>query len=136
MRNFRDKLVQFMYGRYGADQLYYALIVIGLILIVVNSFSHSTIMETLIWVLLILMTYRSFSRNIYKRRSENDKFLIIWNPVKAKVSLTIRRIREIKTHRYRKCPNCKKVLRLPIKKGKHTAKCPCCHNEFEVRILF
>jgi len=136
MRNFRDRLAQFMYGRYGIDQLYYAFIVISLILIVVNSFFHSSIMGILIWAILILMTYRSFSRNIYKRRRENDKFLIFWNPIKGEVSLTIRRIREIKTHRFRKCPNCKKVLRLPRKKGKHTAKCPCCHNEFEVRIFF
>lgn len=135
MRNFKDKLAHFMYGRNGADQLYYAAIVIYLVLIAVNSFVKSNVIYILMWAVLIWMTFRTFSRNIYKRRRENEKFLEIWNPVKEKGSLTIRRIREIKTHRYRKCPNCKKELRLPLKRGKHTVKCPCCHNEFEVHIL-
>ena len=32
-----------------------------------------------------------------------------------------------------KCPKCKTVLRLPLKKGIHTCKCPTCHNKFEVK---
>ena len=32
-----------------------------------------------------------------------------------------------------KCPKCKKVLRLPLKKGTHTCKCPVCNNKFEVK---
>lgn len=135
MGNFKDKLARFMYGRYGTDQLNYALIVAYLVLIVANNFIHSAIIGILMWAVLICMVLRTFSRNVYKRRMENEKFMKIWNPVKAKGSLTIRRIKEIKTHRFRKCPHCKAVLRLPRKTGKHTVKCPCCHNEFELRIL-
>lgn len=134
MKNFRDKLAQFMYGRYGADQLYYALLVVFFVLTLINVFVHYSVINILTWVIMVVMIFRAFSRNVYKRRIENDKFMKIWSPVKAEYSLAIRRIKEIKTHRFRKCPNCKKVLRLPRKKGKHTVKCPCCHKEFEVRV--
>lgn len=136
MGNFKDKLARFMNGRYGADQLYYALFVFSLVLMIVNNFINSLIISILVWAFLILMVFRLLSRNIYKRRMENEKFLKIWNPVKAKGSLQIRKIREIKSHRFHKCPHCKAMLRLPRKTGKHTVDCPCCHKEFELHNIF
>jgi len=136
MRNIKNKLAQFMYGRYGADQLYNALIVAYFILIVANIFIKSAIISILMSAILIWTLFRVLSRNVYKRRLENEKFMKIMNPVKSKNSLTIRKVKEFKTHRFRKCPHCKKVLRLPRKTGKHTVKCPSCNNEFELRILW
>lgn len=136
MGNFREKLARFMYGRYGIDQLYYALMVAYFALLIVNSFISSNIISIFMWAVLILMFYRTFSRNIYKRRLENQKFLKIWHPVKTKGSLTLRIIKEIKTHRFRKCPHCQKVLRLPRKTGKHTVECPSCHKDFALRIMW
>ena len=135
MGKFKNKLTQFMYGRYGTDQLYNALIVACFVLIVANAFISSAIISIFMSAVLIWIMFRTLSRNIYKRRMENAKFMKIWNLVKSKVSLSIRRIKEIKTHRFRKCPHCKKVLRLPRRTGKHTVKCPCCNKEFELRIL-
>ena len=134
MKNFKDKFSHFMSGRYGADQLYYALTGLCFTLMIANSFIHSDVINTVIWAALILMIFRTFSRNILKRQIENEKFLKIWNPVKQEFSLTGRRIKEIKTNRYRKCPHCKVVLRLPRKTGKHTVECPHCHKEFQVRV--
>ena len=34
---------------------------------------------------------------------------------------------------YKKCIHCKTVLRLPLKKGVHTVKCPNCKKRFEVK---
>ncbi|MGV8979681.1 hypothetical protein [Clostridium sp.] len=136
MGNFKNKLTQFMYGRYGTDQLYNALIVAYFVLIVANTFIRSNIISIFMWPLLILIIFRTLSRNIYKRRMENEKFIKIWKPVRSKGTLELRKIKEIKTHRFRKCPHCKKVLRLRRMSGKHTVKCPCCNKEFELRILF
>ena len=41
MKNFRQKLMSFMYGRYGVDELYYGLFGLWLALIIVNMFAHS-----------------------------------------------------------------------------------------------
>ncbi|HBF36411.1 MAG TPA: hypothetical protein DDW50_03735 [Firmicutes bacterium] len=136
MGNFKEKVARFMAGRYGIDQLYYALIGIYFVLIVANALFHSAVINILMWAVLVWVIFRTFSRNVYKRRLENEKFMKIWNPMKAKVFLTIRRIKEIRTHRFRKCPHCKVILRLPHRTGKHTVECPCCHHDFKVRILW
>lgn len=134
MEKFKEKLFNFMNGRYGIDQLYYGLIVLYFILIIANSFIESTIIGVFSWFVFIFMFYRIYSKNIYKRGLENEKFLKFWLPAKAKLSLSYRKIREIKTHRYRTCPSCKTTIRLPRKKGRHTVKCPKCSNRFEVQI--
>lgn len=136
MRNLKEKLAQLMRGRYGPDQLYSAMIVVSLVLLVLNMFIKSPIIGAIVWIILILTLARSFSRNIYKRQMENQKFLKIWNRIKSSFSLTGRKFKEIKTHRYVKCPKCKANLRLPRRTGKHVVQCPKCHNEFEQRILF
>jgi len=133
--NLKEKLTQFMYGRYGTDQLYYVLIGLYFVLVVANAFLNLYVLSMLMWAVLLLTFFRTFSRNLYKRRMENEKLLKVWSFIKSKYSFSLRRIKEIKTHRYRKCPNCKAFLRLPRKTGKHTVKCPKCYKEFEVQIL-
>ncbi|MGD8401441.1 MAG: hypothetical protein PVH64_11015 [Bacillota bacterium] len=135
MANFRDKLARFMSGRYGVDQLYYGLMAVYFVLLVARAFIRWSVVDILMWMVLIGMIFRPLSRNVYQRRRENEQFLKIWNRIKAKSALTIRRIKEFKTRRFRRCPHCKTVLRLPRKTGKHTVECPCCHHEFKVRIF-
>jgi hypothetical protein len=136
MNNFWYRLMRFMYGRYGMDKLNYAILAVGIAFSFVNIFVRSPVFSILSWIALLLMLLRAFSRNIIKRRKENEWFLKIWNFIKPKVSLAIRRVKEAKTHRYRKCPHCKAMLRLPRRKGKHTVDCPRCHREFKICILW
>lgn len=135
MGNFREKLARFMYGRYGADQLYYCLLILNFVLMLINSFLMLAILDITVWAILILMIYRTFSRNIYKRQLENQKFLKVWYPIKSKFSLFFVRVKEIRTNRYRRCTHCKSMLRLPRRTGKHAVTCPRCHKDFDVRVL-
>ncbi|HOQ10422.1 MAG: hypothetical protein ACOX6F_06295 [Syntrophomonadaceae bacterium] len=134
MGNFQEKLARFMRGRYGVDQLYYALIALAFALLFVNLFLHSPFVEILMWIIIVWTIYRAFSRNTYRRQRENQRFLKLWNPLRKQGSLTMRRIREINTHRYRRCPYCQKILRLPRRRGTHGVTCPACHQEFKVHI--
>ncbi len=135
MGKFTDKLSRFMYGRYGADQLYVALFVLYFVVLVINMFTRSWIVDVLMWAILVWLIFRTFSRNIYKRQRENEIFLKFWNPIQSELSLLFRRIREIRTHRFRKCPHCKTVLRLPRKRGKNVVRCPRCQTRFQVRVF-
>lgn len=135
MESLKNKLIRFMAGRYGIDQLYYAGLFLALGLMMINLLVNSTILMIVANGLILLMVLRGFSRNISRRRSENDKFLKLWNPVKKAGRILFRRIKEIRVHRYRKCPHCKKTLKLPIKRGKHPVKCPACQEVFEVRVI-
>lgn len=134
MMRFLEKIRMFMYGRYGSDKLNIALLVLYLILCVINMFVRSYIMYIPMLLVIVLVFYRILSKNIYKRRIENEKFMYIWGRVSGFCKITVNRCREFKTHRYRKCPKCKAKLRLPRRKGTHTVECPRCHNDFRVTI--
>lgn len=136
MGKLRARLISFMYGRYGVDQLYYGMLVLSLVIMVINAFVRFFVLDLLVWAILVLMVFRTFSRNIYKRRLENQRFLKFWRPVKSKFSITFARIKEFRTKRYRKCSHCKAMLRLPRKTGKHVVNCPRCHRDFDVRVLW
>ncbi|MDD3305961.1 MAG: hypothetical protein PHO29_02545 [Acetobacterium sp.] len=135
MESLKNKLIRFMVGRYGIDQLYYVGLFMALGLMLINMMVHSTILMILSNGLILLMVLRGFSRNISRRRMENEKFLKLWNPVKKAGRIFFRRIKDIRGYRYRKCPHCQKTLKLPIKRGKHMAKCPECKETFAVRVI-
>ena len=143
MDKFKAKLYRFMYGRYGTDTLskvmlwmYAAVLIIYSVLRVVFMLTlrGNILAPTILSVCYILisaalvgwMFFRMFSRNIAKRRRENERFCGFFK-------LRRNMFRDRKTHVYRKCPKCKAVLRLPRAKGKHTVVCPRCKNRFEVR---
>lgn len=131
---FRERFQRFMAGRYGADRLYHFLLAICFILIVINLFIGSFVLSLLELAILGYATFRTLSKNIYKRQQENLKFLkLIEKPMKF-LNLQKCKKRDRKTHVYRKCPSCKNNLRLPKQKGKHTVVCPCCKHRFDVKI--
>ncbi|MDD4699795.1 MAG: hypothetical protein PHV07_05995 [Oscillospiraceae bacterium] len=136
MWRIKQQIINFMYGRYGIDKLYYVLFVLFVVLMMVNAFVNSFVISLLMWVVLVYMFFRVLSRNTFKRQMENDKILKILNKFTSFYKLTIKRIKEFKTYRYRKCPYCKAMLHLPRKTGKHTVCCPKCKNDFKVRIWF
>ena len=134
MGNFRQKLMRFMSGRYGTDQLYFGLLALYFALLITGFFVKTWILTVLLWLIFILTFYRVFSRKHARRRRENEIFLKLFRPISSWFKLTKSRIKDRKTKRYRRCRFCKAVLRLPFKKGKHTVQCPRCDKSFQVRI--
>lgn len=157
MNRFMYSLFNFFRGRYGIDNIFYAFCVVAVILSVVNLFVHSWILQLIVYLLFVLAVVRAMSRNLSKRSEESRKFGAFlsrlqgrpsavtidpsakkrngpFSKIKSKFSLLKRMFKDRKTHCYVKCPNCKKVLRLPKKKGVHTVKCPNCSESFKVKI--
>lgn len=133
----KEKLMKFFWGRYGIDPLGYAIIIISMVLSFTSSLlgGVSEIASYALWiisyVLLALEIFRMLSRNLYARRRENDKFMGIWKPIKKWFKLQYNRIKDIKTHRYFSCPNCKNNLRVPKGRGTITITCPVCKTKFD-----
>ncbi len=138
MGKFKNKLYRFMYGRYGTDTLnkFYLGLYVAIVLVftVCSWFIADPRISALIYLiyavisfcLIILIFFRMFSRNLVKRRRENEAFCGFFK-------LRRNRFRDRKTHVYRKCPSCQAVLRLPKSKGMHTVVCPRCKNRFGVK---
>ena len=133
---FRDKLIRFMYGRYGTDALYKGLLGLYLVLLVANIFLRSYALTALMSIVIFYAIFRMMSKNHIARAKENRAYQRLITPVKRFFSLLPKRIKDIGKKRYRTCPHCKAAVRLPIKRGKHTARCPKCQKTFEVRIIF
>lgn len=139
MYRFFDRLRMFFYGRNGVDTLGKFLLAVYLIVAIVNAFMQNlSARYSLIivqWIILAIILFRMLSRNIAARQRENQAFERIFLKFKPAFSLLRNRIKHIRTKRYRTCPNCKVVSRLPIKRGKHFVKCPKCNIPFKVYII-
>lgn len=126
-------LQRLMYGRNGSDQLGRTAIVAALVLDVVSMFvirnrPLQLVGILLYWVAMALLLYaifRVFSKNLYKRREENSKFLQwTW---KVKNGRSAAKARHADTaHKYFICKNCKTICRVPVGKGKVIITCPKC----------
>lgn len=139
-------LRRMMYGRHGVDQLSIALFIAYIVLSIPISFTRRAVFgilswHTLLWLIavipLVLCVLRVFSTNTAKRYQENQRFLQFWNRVKqwwGGIALWGRkqseRAKDRATHKYYKCPQCSKTLRVPKGRGKIIITCPVCKTEF------
>ena len=126
----RNAIQRFMYGRYGNDQLNTALVVLYLILWLLEMITQFALFGVLSTVLVFVVLFRMLSRNLYKRREENAKFLRKADPILRWYRLQ-RTIRRDKNHVYFKCPSCSQQLRVPRGKGKITVNCRNCGASFQ-----
>ena len=73
----RYRFSKFMQGRYGVDSLSRFLSVVLLAVIILRMFIRIPLSGTITLVILVILYWRMFSRNIPKRYEENQKFLQI-----------------------------------------------------------
>ena len=142
MRNFLYKMQcavsRFMYGRNGSDQLNLALLVAylvlwlvgGLIAGLLRSNLLSAIFNWLMTALLLVALFRMLSKNLTKRRAENQKFLNWWQPTRSRLKSTRARIQD-RDHKYFTCRHCGAVCRVPAGKGRIRITCPKCGSTIE-----
>ena len=141
MRSFFYKvssaLARFMYGRNGTDQLNWAILVSYLVLwlqrVIMSALYIAIvalIIDVVMFLLAVVLLWRTFSRNLPKRRAENQKFVNWWWPIKNRFAAAKAR-RADKEHKYFTCKNCKTICRVPAGKGKIVITCPKCGHKIE-----
>ena len=117
----RERFARFMAGRNGNDQLNIFLLIVDLILMLLSSiFSKSIggVLYPIVIALLVYVYFRMFSRNVYKRREENGKYMRL--KYKADAALHLRKERWVqrKDYKFFTCPSCRTSLRVPRHRGK------------------
>ena len=130
------KIQKFMYGRYGTDELYNFLFKLYIVLLIIDLFVKWWGLLYLELLVVIIMLYRMFSKNISRRKKENKKFLNIKNAVMKPFCTWNKQVRD-KNNIYKKCNKCKTVIRLPLPSSygiKHV-KCPKCKKKLSVLCL-
>lgn len=130
-----EKFRQFMYGRYGTDQLSIVLVVAGIVLYILSLITRIGIFYILSWVCYGYDIFRTLSKNIPKRQLENQKFLqLLWKIKNLDIANKAKgwwedlkcRFDEEKTYRKFRCPNCGQKIRVPRGRGKIAVTCPKC----------
>lgn len=119
-----------MQGRYGMDYLGRFTIILGLAAIILSMFIDSAILSILAWACIIFAYFRMFSRNIYKRSSENQAFLTKTYKIRCFFARQKNMMAQRKTHHIYKCPTCKQKIRVPRGKGRIEIRCPKCNTTF------
>ncbi len=142
----KSRFQKFLYGRYGADQLYNALFLWQLILLfsgaLFSIFGSFHVAFTAVSIVLYLLgismfvwtLFRCLSRNHAARRKENQSYLRLRARLRHPFRKRNKCPSDTDTHIFRTCPRCKANLRLPRQVGKHTVKCPRCEKRFGVRV--
>ena len=134
----QNALIRFMYGRNGFDQLNRFLFWVVLILDIASIFLARgesplggilSLVVTAAWLLLL---FRTFSRNLAKRREENQKFVGWWWKVKNKTAGAKARHAD-RDHKYFTCKSCGAICRVPVGKGKIVITCPKCRAQIQAK---
>lgn len=129
----REKINRFMTGRNGNDELNAVLLGLGLVLIIVGAIigeASKKFLFILVFALLSYVYFRMFSRNIYKRREENEKYLRLKHRVLSRLRLLKERWTQRKDYKFFICAKCRTVLRVPRGKGNIRVVCRKCGNSF------
>lgn len=135
----KNGLYRFMYGRNGMDQLNGALLRIYLVLFVAQVLCSLLrwnmgvlLLDVLLWVLLLFICFRMFSKNLAKRRAENQKWVNwLWSGKNRRAGAKARRAD--KEHKYFTCKACKTICRVPVGKGKIVITCPKCGAQIDAK---
>ena len=130
-QKFKDGVRNFMIGRNGADQLSMAMLIAGIVLSLLTSITKLAIFNLLGLVILVLTIFRMFSRNLEKRRAENQKFVNFRANFGTNAKQLMNRLKNMKKYKYFKCPQCGARLRLPRKVGEVTVTCGKCKYQFK-----
>lgn len=126
----KEKFMRFMYGRYGVDTLGKYSLGAGLATMVLSIVFDSYTLSLLSWFFIILTYFRMFSRNLYKRSSENQTFLNKTYKLRTWFDKQKNMLTQRKTHHIYRCPGCKQKIRVPRGKGRIEIRCPKCHTTF------
>ena len=126
----KEKLRQFMIGRYGTDGLNQFLSIASLVLLLIAIVSRVQIFTWLGIALLIFCYYRTFSRNISKRTEENYKFYTLKDRINGKFRGLKDQWANRKLYHYYRCPKCRQKLRVPRGRGRIQISCPRCGTQF------
>ena len=136
IRNYLRKL---MIGRYGTDHLNVAMIAVSIAIYLIHGITRLALgffgilvmpLAILSYAIMALALFRMLSRNITRRRRENDAFIRHWWPIKTKISRAWANHKRRKTHKFFKCPGCGNTLRVPKGKGTLQITCPKCGERF------
>ncbi len=135
---FAQAMERFFQGRYGPDPYtrFLSFFSLGLLILslCLKSAADGRVSSALFFVALALLVwtyFRTLSRNIPRRQSENERYLAAKARVTGWFAFNRDRFRQRKEYAFFRCPGCKQTVRVPRGKGKIRITCRRCGYTFE-----
>lgn len=135
-----------MQGRYGFDEFGKFLLITSMIVILLSNFVRIRFLYLAGLLLLVYAYYRIVSRNIFKRKRENQTYLNFKSKFTGKNRNAMKNWDRQKgtgysggagsgqnqnqQYNYYRCRNCGQTIRVPKGKGTLKITCPKCGNSF------
>lgn len=126
----KERLIRFMYGRYGVDAFSKFLVGVGFALAILTMFTRWPALSYVGWAIIIYAYFRIFSKNHPRRYAENQAYLKRTAGIRSFIAKQKYRMSQRKTHHIYSCPSCKQQIRVPRGKGKIEVRCPKCSTTF------
>ncbi len=133
---FREDMKEVMKSRCGLDELNNFIMLIGFIYVVVALFTDKWICILLGAIFIVLCYLRVFSKNLEKRKKENDIYMKYMGGVvdfvkylKLCIKMRVKTMQD-KEYYYFVCSSCYQIVRLPKGKNKINVRCPKCSKTF------
>lgn len=123
-------MMQFMQGRYGADQMGQMLSAVSMVFLILSLFSRNQGWFLLAVIGIVYNYFRMFSKNISKRYAENQKYLTMTAGIRRKIASWKSQLAQRKIYHIYRCPGCKQKIRVPRGRGKIEIRCPKCNTRF------
>ena len=139
-------LRRMMYGRYGGIDalngcLFICMALMWIASILVRLFGQfdTTSVTYILYIVftslqalfILLFLLRSFSRNIPRRQAENQKFLKLIAPLRERRQFSrMRKTERAAGKALYRCKKCRKMIRVPLGRGRIEITCPNCKNKF------
>ncbi|MFQ9258001.1 MAG: hypothetical protein ACLR4L_11700 [Gallintestinimicrobium sp.] len=128
--NWKNKMMQFMQGRYGADQMGQMLSAVSMVFLIISLFSRNQAWFLLAVIGIVYNYFRMFSKNISKRYAENQKYLKMTAGIRRRLASWESQLAQRKIYHIYRCPGCKQKIRVPRGRGKIEIRCPKCNTRF------
>ena len=123
-------MMQFMQGRYGADQMGQMLSAVSMVFLILSLFPRNQGWFLLAVIGIVYNYFRMFSKNISKRYAENQKYLTMTAGIRRKIASWKSQLAQRKIYHIYRCPGCKQKIRVPRGRGKIEIRCPKCNTRF------
>ena len=132
----RERFQRFMSGRYGVDELSRFLLGVTAILCILGIFLRSSILNGLVFLAIILIYFRMFSRNFSKRNQENERYMTYQNKVTGFFKKQKNLFEQRKIYHIYTCPSCKQKIRIQRAKERFRLPAPNATPVYQKELIF
>lgn len=130
-KSWSSRLVEWMRGRNGSDELGTAVVAVSFVLLLINLFTGARWVSVLALAAALYACWRISSTNVAARRAENQRFLSLLEPVLKRAPRTHGSASQAQDYLHLSCPECGQRVRVPRGKGNIRITCPTCQNKFD-----